>query len=321
MASDTLGQVRAACEEVSRRARHVHIDADNIPSYAASLPVEKVAVPQLDPRDQYTGGDEDVVAFVLTLDAVNFGSGYFPHLRKRGDMSGYFTIASALRERFEREGPFTADELRLLTPQACASLFGQDLGDEARAELMGLFAAALNDLGRYLLDRFGGRFTGPVEEAQSSAGRLVRLLAEMPYFRDVARYDGLEVPFYKRAQITVADLWIRFGGQRAGFFKDIDRLTMFADNAVPNVLRVDGVLRYESALAERIGRGELIPAGAEEEVELRASALHAVELIVTELRATGHDVTATTLDSFLWTRGQQPLYKASPRHRTRTVFY
>ncbi len=321
MTSDLLERVRAACEEVSRRARHVHIDADKIPAYAASLPVEKVTAPQLDPRDQYAGSDEGVVAFVLTLDAVNFGSGYFPHLLKRGDTSGYFTIASALRERFESEGPFTAEELRGLTPRACASLFGQDLNDEARAELMGLFASALNDLGRYLQDRFGGRFTGPVEEAKFSAARLVGILAEMPYFRDVSRYEGLEVPFYKRAQITAADLWVRFGGRRAGFFDDINRLTMFADNAVPNVLRVDGVLSYESALAERIIRGELIPAGADEEIEIRASALHAVELIVGALRDAGHDVTPMTLDSFLWTRGQHPRYKASPRHRTRTVFY
>ena len=31
------------------------------------------------------------LAYVVTLDAVNFGSGWFPELRKRPGMSGYFT--------------------------------------------------------------------------------------------------------------------------------------------------------------------------------------------------------------------------------------
>ena len=44
-------------------------------------------------------------------------------------------------------------------------------------------------------------------------------------------------------------------------FHDLDRLTIFADNLVPHVLRVDGVLRYDPALAARIDAGELIPPG------------------------------------------------------------
>ncbi|MBW2481469.1 MAG: hypothetical protein JRF38_15890, partial [Deltaproteobacteria bacterium] len=35
----------------------------------------------------------------------------------------------------------------------------------------------------------------------------------------------------------------------------------------------------------------------------------------------GKMVTSPELDSFLWNRGQQPEYKAVPRHRTRCVFY
>jgi hypothetical protein len=38
---------------------------------------------------------------------VNFGSGYFSHLRKRPGLSGCFTIAAALKERFEAWGPLT----------------------------------------------------------------------------------------------------------------------------------------------------------------------------------------------------------------------
>ncbi len=107
----------------------------------------------------------------------------------------------------------------------------------------------------------------------------------------------------------------------SGRFGDLDRLTLFADNLVPHVLRWDGLLRYAPALGARIDREELVLAGSPEEVEIRASAVHAVELLVAELRKLGHQTTAAQLDYLLWNRGQQPYYKARPRHRTRSVSY
>ncbi|MCP4687549.1 MAG: hypothetical protein GY859_05825, partial [Desulfobacterales bacterium] len=98
-------------------------------------------------------------------------------------------------------------------------------------------------------------------------------------------------------------------------------LTIFADNLVPHVLRVDNVLLYDEALAAHIDAGALIPAGSPEEIEIRACALHAVELIKRELNASGGNATSSGLDYLLWNRGQRPYYKAIPRHRARTVFY
>ena len=144
----------------------------------------------------------------------------------------------------------------------------------------------------------------------------------MPYFDDVEHYDGLEVPFYKRAQLTPADIAVAFEGKGPGRFEDLHRLTIFADNLVPHVLRVDGILLYEEGLAARIDAEERIPPGSAEEVEIRACAVHVVEQLVGELRESGReDATAMGLDYLLWNRGQQPYYKARPRHRTRSVFY
>jgi hypothetical protein len=143
----------------------------------------------------------------------------------------------------------------------------------------------------------------------------------MPYFNDVETYGEMRVPFFKRAQLTAADLAIAFNGQGPGYFHDLDRLTIFADNLVPHVLHVDGILRYEDDLAACIEREELVPSGSAEEVEIRACGVHAVELLVAELREQGQPITARGLDYLLWNRGQGPHYKARPRHRTRSVYY
>jgi hypothetical protein len=80
-------------------------------------------------------------------------------------------------------------------------------------------------------------------------------------------------------------------------------------------------LIYEASLIAQIDAGKLIPAGSAAEVEIRACAVHAVELIRQQIRISGRRVTSSQLDNFLWNRGQQPQYKAIPRHRTRSVFY
>jgi hypothetical protein len=313
--------VRTACKAVAEKATHIQIRYDHIPSYAESLPLEQAAQPEHEPNRHYLGHGDDTVAFFLTLDAINFGSGYFPHLRKRPGMSGYFTIASSLNDHFKTHGPLSAQRLTELTQEDCAQTFGQDLDNPPIRELMQLFSTALNDLGRYLLNRFEGSFAALVESAGSSAERLVQLLIKMPYFNDVSSHGDLQVPFYKRAQITAADLAIAFDGQGPGYFEDLDHLTIFADNLVPHVLHVDEILQYEGELAARIDREELIPSGSVEEVEIRACALHAVELLSAELGRSGHHVPPMKLDYLLWNRGQQPYYKARPRHRTRAVYY
>lgn len=318
---DLPGAVRAACAWVAAEATQVRIDAARLPAYAAALPLATPGADAFDPRHHFLGAPEETAAYVLTLDAVNFGSGYFPHLRKRPGLPGYFTISSALADRFRAPGPLTARELAAITPDDCRAIFGQGRDGGPIDELMALFATAWNDLGRHLADRHAGRFTGPIAAAGGSAARLVALLAAIPSFRDVASYRGRPVPFYKRAQIVAADLTLAFGGTGLGAFGDLDRLTIFADNLVPHVLRVDGILRYGDALAARLAAGEPLAAGSPEEVEIRAAAVHACELLVAACAAQGRPTTARELDFLLWNRGQAPLYRGLPRHRTRTTAY
>ncbi|MBN1528181.1 MAG: hypothetical protein JW895_03920 [Thermoleophilaceae bacterium] len=287
-----LDEVRERCAAIAASARHVEIDLDRIG------PVEPGPAPQLDPERHYLEGPrEDVATYLFTLDAINFGSGWFPTLRKRPGSSGYFTVAWALADRFREQGPWPSAELARIEAPEVAAVLGQDPGHE----LMALYARALRELGDFLGERSALEVAA---EAGGSAERLAASLAEgMPLFRDPG--------FYKRAQIVANDLTL------AGIaeFGDIDRLTIFADNLVPHVLRVDGVLRYEPGLAARIDAGELLPPGREE-TEIRACALHACEQIAA---ATG--VPPRVLDVRLWNRGQGPRYKAIPRHRTRTTNY
>ncbi|MDQ3850776.1 MAG: queuosine salvage family protein [Actinomycetota bacterium] len=284
--------VRATCAAIAARPRWVTIDADALERVAAGEP------PALDPVSHFLEGEADVrAAYILTLDAVNFGSGWFPTLRKRPGRSGYFTVAGGLAARFRAHGPWTNAQLRAMRTDEIADVLDQPRDHE----LMSLYADALRELGRWMGERSA---TAVIAQAGGSAERLA---TELGY--GMARWR--DVGFFKRAQIAASDLDL--AGVAA--FDDLDRLTIFADNLVPHVLRVDGVLRLDARLAAHIDAGRLLRPGPQER-ELRACAVRACELIAARLGLPERE-----LDAMLWTRGHEPRYRALPRHRCRSVFY
>ena len=236
-------------------------------------------------------------------------------------MSGYFTIASGLNDSFKKN-PLVASDLTNISSEDCASILGQEAGNYVVHELMELYATSLRDLGNYVLRHYDSSFNKMIETSESSSEKLVEILSGMPFFKDTSEYKGTQIAFFKRAQILSLDLNIAFNGQGIGRFDDLYNLTMFADNLVPHVLRVDGILEYEENLALRIDNSELITSGSREEIEIRACAVDAVERISQIMGGYSKGASPAIIDNVLWHRGQQPYYKKIlPRHRTRTIFY
>ena len=266
--------VRRACAAIAAAARHVTIDLD--------APVPAGGVAGLDPDLHHLDAPpEEVARYVLILDAINFGSGWFDELR---------TDTDAITRRL-RGTPWTAAELRALDPDEV----GERLGLPREHGLTRLYARALNDLGGWLGERSALELV-----STGSAQRMAQSLLTMPLYADPG--------FYKRAQITANDLVLAGVAE----YPDVDELTIFADNMVPHVLRLDGVLRYDDALAARIDAGEPLAHGSREEVELRACAVHACEAIAARL-----GVAPRTLDNWLWNRGPA----GGRPHRTKTTAY
>lgn len=299
--------IRVQCAWVADRARSATINTDRVEPYAAALADE---LPVSDTSRQPDHDREAVAAYWLTLNAINFGSGWFPTLRKEPGATGYRTISRGVQHQFQHHGPWSAADLGVIGATELATVLHQD----PQHELLALFAASLRDLGNRLMNTYDGSFAAVADGAAGSAVALVETLSRWECFADTSDYDGREVPFLKRAQLAAADL------HRAGVARltDMDELTMFADNLVPHVMRLDGLLTFAPDLVQRIERGELLEHGAREEVEIRACAVHAVELVVGASRP---GTTAAQVDELLWNRGQGRQYKARPRHRSRTTAY
>jgi Potential Queuosine, Q, salvage protein family len=290
-------RVRARCADIVAQARSVRLDLEALEALEPGPP------PPLDPDRHFLEGEPpDVAAYLLVVDTINFGSGWFPTLRKRAGpdgrpVSGYFTVGWALADRFRAAGPWTNAELRAMRTEEIADVLGQARDHE----LMALYAQALRELGRFLGDRHA---LDLVDAAGGSAVRLAELVAGgMAWWHDPG--------FAKRAQLLGSDL----ASAGVAELTELDALTIFADNLVPHVLRCAGVLVLDDRLAAHIDAGRLLRPGPQER-ELRAAAVHAGAAIARRTGMTERDV-----DNALWASGQRPEVKARPRPRCRTVFY
>lgn len=306
---DLTDRVRSTCSEVIRDAEVVELDNERLDGLAATCAESMPPVAPIGVKFS-----EERAIRVLAGDAINFGSGYHDVVRKEPEHSGARTMQFRLDRYVAATGPLNWRRLRALTPLDCSQIFGQELDGGALEELMTRFASALNDLGSFVADA-GESAEGVLERCGHSAVRLAETLTEMPFYADQESYGGRTVSFYKRAQITPADLY----RQGLWSFTDLPRLTAFADNLVPHVLRVDGAVKLHPDLAATIDRRDRLETGSGPEVELRAAAVVAVDHMVASIDRP--DVWALHVDQWLWERGGGARYKAVPRPRVRSVFY
>jgi hypothetical protein len=320
---DVLGTTRYVVEN----ARYVMIDQDKVEAVAARLAARELKPVAYD-CDRHVCGTEPWVAnFVLVLDTLNFSFWPGPNQLRwqvayRGEtVNGYWALVAALRRALD-EGYPIADAAFL------ASLSAVSLGSILRGEggsvipLLPERAAALQAVGRGLLDAYGGQFVNLIQRAGGNAPRLTAALArEFASFDDVASYGDRRIQFFKRAQICCGDLHGASRGQSWGALSELDQLTAFADYKVPQVLRHLGILTYTDALARTIAERLLIPPGSQPEVEIRAATIWGVEFLRRALAARGISLSAYQLDWYVWELGQDLPEDAPPYHLTRTIYY
>lgn len=306
---------------MAEHARDVWLDQSSIERIADDLAAADPARPawRVPPHWWDDASPARTAAYVLLLDLLNYSFWGEPawHVLWQGTrLNGYRALAACLWRSFE-EGLPLADPAYLLRQADAATLLAG--ADGTRIPLLRARQAALREAGQGL-ERTGG-LLALAEQASGSGATLVRLLERhFPSFRDVADYAGRSIPFYKRAQILVADLWGAFEGRGPGAFHDLAALTMFADYKVPQVLHGLGALRYSAALERSLSERELIPYGDPREVEIRAGSVQAVERVCQALRLRGRDIPPCEVDWRLWEHGQSRSWPL-PYHRTRSVAY
>jgi hypothetical protein len=315
--------VLESCRQVAAVASSVRIDEPAVERLADRLTVEPPAPPGWPPPHvgAAEAGAEGAAGWTLLLSALNFSFWEDEPRWRVASVDGYLALATALRRAYDA-GVAVAD------PRYYASWNVADLaevlrGDPGGASVPPLLAerhAVATELGAWLVAHHGGSALRPLQRATSAAAFAQTLAATLPRFRDVADYRGMRVALLKRAQIAAYDCGQALGDAAPAGLRDRSGLCAFADYKLPQVLRGDGVLVYAKPLAAAVDERQPLAPGSEAEVEIRALTVVAVDEVVEAARRLGLACDATSVDAWLWWRGQQ-LVDPLPYHRTRTIWY
>ncbi|OAQ97525.1 hypothetical protein LLEC1_01942 [Akanthomyces lecanii] len=282
--------------------------------------------------------DEATVAFIFTMDLLNFC--FWSELPQderfaieyRGKQwTGYWSLVAAMQRALDEGVPITDPnywiEDERFTLKSLKHVFRSSTDEEM--PLLQERYDCLRESGQVLFDKYDGSVLSLLDEAGGSAAKLVNLLAEdFDCFRDEHHFEGRQKPvrILKRAQILVADMWACFQGESYGSFHDIDKITMFADYRIPQILVGLGALYLSPSVASAIKSRKMIESGSSWEVQLRACSIWCVELMRQEIVRKHPDthVNAILIDFFLYDTIKE-LEAAGreefPHHRTRSIWY
>ncbi|KAK8086531.1 hypothetical protein PG994_001505 [Apiospora phragmitis] len=291
--------------------------------------------------------DESTVAFIFTMDLLNFSfwslkpeDERFAINYKDKNWTGYWSLVAALQRALEEGIPITdphywqsEDECKL---ESLRHVFRSCTEEEI--PLLEERLTCLREAGKVLYkqleptshpQKYSCSVMNLIDAADGSAAELVNMLArDFDCFRDEHKFESRRKPIrlLKRAQIFVADVWACFNGEDWGEFRDIDKITMFADYRVPQILSTLGCIGYSPPLQAMVSRGDIIESGTSYELQLRACSIWCVELLRRDINRAHPEakVNAILIDFFLYDTMKQleaDGKETMPHHRTRSIWY
>lgn len=295
--------VRKSVEIVVSELEFLNIDDEAIDELAQDLASEEFPLPDwrapvFPTTETASVTASDVIDFLFVGNAINFQFRDYKTGQKFAtsyagtEWSGAFAMWACLKREYD-ENPaiLHGNTLRELTLSDVKQLF--ESSTDVEVPMIEERHQILTQVGERLTTQYDGRFSNLVEASEprlyaDGDGIIDRLVSHFPSFRDssvVTLNDGtsIEVLFWKRAQLAAGMAYGRFQNQSTFQIQDQDCFTVFVDYNLPNVLRGIGVLDYSNYLSELIDSRNMIEAGSQEEVELRAATVYAADKLLERL--------------------------------------
>ena len=322
--------LRRACPAALATQKRVQVDSRAIVAVARDrVGPDDLQQPTWAVAGDPGSGQETQAAWILAYNAVNFS--YYPAPGARrwaalvdGEIVGSddeaLGVMGGLGAAMRRGVPLhDAAMLAQLDTSGLAGLLPTAPGHDP-LPLPDERLAGLRELGRAY-----GRHGGPLGLLALGGGDAIdtvsALVDALPGWEDVRTLGGLRLPFRKRAQLCVAMLHARERAAGRRGFTSMDRLTVFADYRLPQILRGEGVIQVAPDLAERIEAGTPLALGGPDEVAIRAATVAASESLAAALRPRFPTVDALLIDNLLWRRAVERDAELPAFHRTRCTDY
>lgn len=266
--------------------------------------------------------DEEKLNLLLIFNSISFcywGDTKWTVKYKGEQYDGSWAMVASLLRAIENGKPILDTKYRSTISR---EEFQEILKGTIEIPLLDERLSFTKEVASFLLEKYNGSFVDFVQRANGDAMNLLELIVRtFPSFDDKAILNNEPVYFYKRAQLLVSDIYQLFGGEGYGNLANIDQLTACADYKLPQSLRTFEIISYDGSLAEKIDSLTPIPQDSQEEIEIRANTIWAVELMKQELEKLGKHIMSIGINDHLWLMGQDKSKHSKPYHRTLTTAY
>lgn len=305
---------------VAERSRNVSLNMEKLRALSRSIAETEGAEHWLSgsPVKLDMLNDELMYNFLFFLHSLNFSYWGDPKWTVgygKNEYDGSWAMVVCLISQLEKGVPLVDPEyLTMLSLREFARVLAGNVGIPLLRERYGI----VKHNAEVLKNRFKGRFKEVVRRSEGDVPRLLSLILDnFETFRDSAVYENRTVPFHKRVQLLISDIYGAVGDEYSSGLEGLENLTAFADYKIPQVLRELGITIYGKDLAERVDDKVPLTSGSAEEVEIRSHTVWAVELISRNIPG----LLPVEINDLLWLKGQEKSGAPKPYHRTRTTAY
>ena len=318
-----MNKVLESTKYVVDNAKNVKINEAKVREFASSFDHKNVQHWLNEaPIDFSHMSEEEKLNFLLVFNSMSFrywGEPKWAVEYKGKEYDGSWAMVVCIRRAMDEGKPILDAHYR-------ANLNRDDFADilqgNVEIPLLDERLSITKKVASTLLQKYDGNLEQLIELAGKDALKLLNLIIEnFPSFDDKTTYQGEDIFFYKRAQLLVADIYQIFNGEGYGELNNVDALTACADYKLPQILRGNGILEYSAELAKKIDAQIPIGKDSDEEIEIRASTIWAIEKIKEALQGQGKHNSSFEINNHIWLLSQNKSHGFSPYHHTETSAY
>ncbi len=302
--------VYKSCKWLAKSSLDVFTSMDRIRETAAAISSERFEYPTWRADCLPKGDGPEVLEFFFLINCLNFKF-WYTDTKERFSATvpnkyyGAFAMFALLNNWLAEEPDLVkGDFLKCLDIDEARCRL---TGDRGPIPMLQERVKILNEVGEVLWKKYGD-FASLVRKSSfrcfnRGKGIVERLVRDFPSFADTYSLNGNTLIFNKRAQLAPAMIASRFRRSDLPFFKDIEKLTAFADYQVPKGLCSYGILKYSDDLRNKIRNKQILESGSREELEIRANTIYSIEKLIKQINSARSDaeaVNAVQMDYHLW---------------------
>lgn len=292
---------------VVKNSQSVRIDQNNLISFVKKINPKNI-IYRKNPFFENLPNDIEKINFIFLFSLINFGFWTFK------EKYGTEKILSILKKLYleNRYKNF----VKFLTYLKTNFL---KLFKDSKDPLIILRLQQISEAEKVLTIKYKKTPFFILKKSNFDALKIINNLArDFVSFNDIAFYRQKKIEFLKKAQIFVS---LTHAHCSSFSIDKMEKIMAGADYRIPAYLYYLKILRYSKHLTELIKNKKIIPALSEEEVEIRANTIWAIELIKKKLKKQyKKNFFSYIIDYYLWSKSRR-IKKINNHHRTITIFY